>query len=75
MIGACRTRAYLTRAYLSSFDRPALADALSGADLTGAKNLTQNQLDGACGDDKTKLDLPLTIKPCPPDWPATGGSK
>lgn len=70
MIGACLTRAYLTRAYLSSFDRTALADALSGA-----KNLTQNQLDGACGDDKTKLDLPLTIKPCPPDWPATGGSK
>ncbi|WP_404943815.1 hypothetical protein [Rhizobium ruizarguesonis] len=29
---------------------------LTGADLTGAKNLTQTQLDKACGDAKTMLD-------------------
>jgi uncharacterized protein YjbI with pentapeptide repeats len=47
---------------------------LSGAHVSGAKNLTQPQLDFACGD-KTKLDPPLTIKPCPPDQPPAGGSK
>jgi uncharacterized protein YjbI with pentapeptide repeats len=39
---------------------------LRGADLSGAKNLTQMQLDQACGDAHTKLPEGLTIKPCPP---------
>ena len=37
---------------------------LNDADLSGAKSLTQAQLDAACGD-KVKLDPGLTIKPCP----------
>ena len=40
---------------------------LFGADLFGAKNLTQEQLDTACGDDDTKLPEGLTIKPCEPN--------
>ena len=45
-----------------------LKDAnLSGADLTTARNLTQSQLDEACGDEKTKLPVGRTIKPCPPE--------
>jgi hypothetical protein len=42
---------------------------LTGADLRGAKNLTQMQLDQACGDAHTKLPEGLTIKPCPPPAP------
>jgi hypothetical protein len=42
---------------------------LRGADLRGAKNLTQMQLDQACGDAHTKLPEGLTIKPCPPPAP------
>ncbi len=41
---------------------------LRGADLTKAKNLTREQLDKACGDDKTKLPDDLAdyqMKPCP----------
>ena len=41
---------------------------LEGADLTKAKNLTREQLDAACGDDKTKLPDDLAeyqMKPCP----------
>jgi uncharacterized protein YjbI with pentapeptide repeats len=41
---------------------------LSGADLTDAQNLTQEQLDKACGTGVKGLDKlspPLTIKPCP----------
>ncbi len=41
---------------------------LSGANLTDAKNLTREQLDEACGDDKTKLPKSLEdyeMKPCP----------
>jgi uncharacterized protein YjbI with pentapeptide repeats len=48
---------------------------LSGANLGGASlidvdlrraiNLTQDQLDTACGDENTTLNSPLTIKPCP----------
>jgi putative ABC transport system substrate-binding protein len=41
---------------------------LSGADLTDALELTQEQLDKACGIDVRGLDKrspPLTIKPCP----------
>jgi uncharacterized protein YjbI with pentapeptide repeats len=37
---------------------------LTGAHLNGAKGLTQEQLNEACGDADTKLDPPLTIKPC-----------
>ena len=37
---------------------------LNRADLRGAQNLSQTQLDTACGTD-AKLDRPLTIKPCP----------
>jgi uncharacterized protein YjbI with pentapeptide repeats len=50
-----------------------LSDAnLSGADLRGAKlsgalNLTQTQLDEACGNANTKLPEGLTLKPCPTD--------
>ncbi len=41
---------------------------LQGANLTKAKNLTREQLDKACGDDKTKLPDYLAdyqMKPCP----------
>lgn len=37
----------------------------AGADLTGARGLTQQQLDEACGDGETKLPPGLTIEPCP----------
>ena len=37
---------------------------LNGANLIDARNLTQSQLDRACGDKNTKLDSGLTIKPC-----------
>jgi hypothetical protein len=37
---------------------------LSGANLLGAKNLTQTQLDKACGNADTKLPEGLTLKPC-----------
>jgi uncharacterized protein YjbI with pentapeptide repeats len=36
---------------------------LSGADLRQAIDLTQDQLDKACGDN-VKLDRGLTVKPC-----------
>jgi uncharacterized protein YjbI with pentapeptide repeats len=35
---------------------------LSGANLTGSKNLTQEQLDKACGNADTKLPEGLTLK-------------
>ena len=54
----------LTDADLSEAD---LTDAdLSEADLGGANNLSQGQLEQACGDDETKLPEGLTIKPCGP---------
>ncbi len=34
---------------------------LYGADMTGARNLTQEQLDTACGDDQTRLPAGLAI--------------
>jgi hypothetical protein len=40
---------------------------LSGANLTGANNLTQGQLDKACGNANTKLPEGLTLKPCSKD--------
>ena len=42
---------------------------LPGADLSGAVNLEQKQLDKACGDTNTRLPestSPLTVKACPP---------
>ncbi len=63
--GADLSEANLFGANLSRAD---LSGAnLSGADLFGAKNLTQEQLDTACGDDDTKLPEGLTIKPCEPN--------
>ena len=38
---------------------------LQGADLSGAIELTQEQLDWACGDAETKLPPGMFIKPCP----------
>jgi uncharacterized protein YjbI with pentapeptide repeats len=40
---------------------------LSGANLLDARNLTQPQLDRACGTDAT-LPPGLTLKPCQPGW-------
>jgi hypothetical protein len=40
---------------------------LSDAKLSDAKNLTQTQLDEACGNSKTKLPEGLTLKPCSTD--------
>ena len=67
LTGAYLMGASLSRANLRSADlRDAnLFDAqLIGADLSGARNLTQAQLDNACG---TGVQLPpgLTLKPCP----------
>jgi hypothetical protein len=61
------TGADLTGANLSDADLPGAN--LSGADLSYAKNLTQAQLDGACGDATTKLPEGLTIKRCPLSGP------
>ena len=56
------SHAYLGNANLSDAD-------LGGADLSDAKNLTQTQLDKACGNAKTKLAKSLTLKPClTDDW-------
>jgi uncharacterized protein YjbI with pentapeptide repeats len=42
-----------------------LSDAnLSNANLSDVKNLTQAQLDKACGNANTKLPKELTLKPC-----------
>ena len=38
---------------------------LVGANLQGAIELTQEQLDSACGDAETKLPPGMFIKPCP----------
>jgi uncharacterized protein YjbI with pentapeptide repeats len=62
LTGANLSNADLSGAYLTGAN-------LTGADLRGAKNLTQMQLDQACGDAHTKLPEGLTIKPCPPPAP------
>jgi uncharacterized protein YjbI with pentapeptide repeats len=63
LLGYALSVANLTGAFLF---RTNLTDALlSGADLSIAKNLTQNQLDQACGGAATKLPEGLTLKPCP----------
>ena len=38
---------------------------LTAAELSDTRNLSQRQLDLACGDD-AKLPQGLTLKPCPP---------
>jgi uncharacterized protein YjbI with pentapeptide repeats len=61
LVGANLSGAKLGKANLSGAD---LRHAnLNGADLSDAKNLTQTQLDEACGDANTKLQG-LTLKPC-----------
>jgi uncharacterized protein YjbI with pentapeptide repeats len=60
--GANLSGAYLSGAGLS---RATLSRAgLSGAGLSDVKNLTQAQLDQACGTDAKKLPEGLTLKPC-----------
>ena len=51
------TKSRLTEANLHNTD-------LSGADLRGAEELTQEQLDLACGDERTKLSDGFKIAPC-----------
>jgi uncharacterized protein YjbI with pentapeptide repeats len=65
--GANLSNANLSFADLSGADL--FSVTLSGADLSSAnlsnvKNLTQTQLDKACGDANTKLPKELTLKPC-----------
>jgi hypothetical protein len=55
LTGANLSDADLTRAHLS------------GAHLSGALNLTQTQLDAACGNANTTLPEGLTLKPCSTD--------
>ena len=38
---------------------------LQGAELRYGEGLTQEELDGACGDEKTELPSGMSIKPCP----------
>jgi uncharacterized protein YjbI with pentapeptide repeats len=57
LIGAKLMFADLSGADLSGAD-------LSDADLSDAKNLSQTQLDEACGNANTKLPEGLTLKPC-----------
>jgi uncharacterized protein YjbI with pentapeptide repeats len=71
LIGANLTGADLTGAFLGADLTGAFPGAppsggpanLSDADLTAVKNLTQGQLDKACGTN-TKLPDGLTLKPC-----------
>lgn len=61
------TRANFTGAYLgyANFRAAQLQGlVLSGAELTGAKNLTQSQLNLACGDEYTILPPGLSIPRC-----------
>ena len=63
--GAELSSANLQGAIFGRFQDIGPATNLAGADLGNARGLTQDQLDGACGDNKTKLPDGLTIKPCP----------
>ena len=38
-----------------------------GVDLRGARNLRQNQLDGACAAGSVRLPRGLSLRPCPRD--------
>jgi uncharacterized protein YjbI with pentapeptide repeats len=58
--GANLMDANLTRATLTNAD-------LTNADLSDTRNLTQTQLDQACGNANTKLPEGLTLKPCSTD--------
>jgi uncharacterized protein YjbI with pentapeptide repeats len=60
LTGAHLRFADLSGAHLSRADL-SLAD-LTGANLRGAKNLTQEQLDQACGNADTKPPEGLTVK-------------
>jgi len=67
--GASLRDANLAEANLTftNFKRTNLWNAdLAGADLSDAENLTQAQLDGACGSEKTMLPEGLTIRHCTP---------
>ena len=55
--GAFLQGANLSGANLSDVD-------LSGANLSSSRYLSQNQLDEACGNDKTRLPEGLTVKAC-----------
>jgi uncharacterized protein YjbI with pentapeptide repeats len=51
--------------FAANLSKAALSRAdLSNADLGGTKNLTQGQLDEACGNEQTKLPDGLKLKPC-----------
>ncbi|MGC0389367.1 pentapeptide repeat-containing protein [Bradyrhizobium sp. USDA 241] len=63
--GVILFNADLSRANLSGASL--LGATLLDADLSGARNLTQAQLDKACGNANTKLPEGLTIKRCPTD--------
>jgi uncharacterized protein YjbI with pentapeptide repeats len=74
--GANLTNASLSSARLINADLSGailLGANLSGADLSRARNLTQTQLDAACGDANTKL--PEGLKPPKPcqAMPPLGG--
>ena len=61
--GANLQGADLDRANLQGAD---LYEAkLQGAELRYGEGLTQEELDGACGDEKTELPSGMSIKPCP----------
>jgi uncharacterized protein YjbI with pentapeptide repeats len=60
LVGADLSGADLSRANLSRAN-------LSDANLIEAKNLTQTQLDKACGNANTNLPEGLTLKPCSTD--------
>ena len=48
----------------STLDGARLGAKLSGANLADIEGLTQDQLDGACGDTGTKLPSDLSVVPC-----------
>ncbi len=65
--GADLSRSVFVGAYVghADFSNADLTDAnFAGADFTGARNLTQSQLDQACGDGATILPAGFTLPPC-----------
>ena len=72
MSGADLTRAILIEADLAGTK---LGSAkLNGANLEDAKNLSQKQLDEACGE-ATRLPEGLAIGPCPAEQESLGAYK